>query len=83
MQIFIQLLEGFFQKISWFIIKLKQEMLLQLVITIDFCVKRDLVNIQKVNEMWYVWDMAENRKKIRIKKTFIIHTLCFPQYLKQ
>ena len=43
--------------------KLKQEMLLQLVITTDFCVKRNLVNIQKVNEMWYFWDTAQNRKK--------------------
>ena len=58
-------------------------MLLQLVITTDFCMKHDLVNIQKVNEMWYVWDTAENRRKICIKKTFIIHKLCFPQYLKQ
>ena len=79
----MQLSEGFFQKISWFIIKLKQEMLLQLVITTDFCVKRDLVNIQKVNEMWYIGETVENRKKICIKKTFIIHTLCFPQYLKK
>ena len=31
--------------------KLKQEMSLQLVITTDFCVKRNLVNIQEVNEM--------------------------------
>ena len=58
-------------------------MMLQLVITTNFCVKRDLVNIQKVNEMWYAWDTAENCKKICIKKTFIIHTLCFPKYLKQ
>ena len=58
-------------------------MLLQLVITTDFCMKRDLVNIQKVNEMWYVRDTAENRKNICIKKTFIIHKLYFPQYLKQ
>ena len=43
--------------------KLKQEMLLQLVITTDFWVKRNLVSIQKVNEMWYVWVTAENRKK--------------------
>ena len=39
--------------------KLKQEMLPQLVITTDFW-----VNIQKVNEMWYVWDTAENRKNL-------------------
>ena len=49
--------------VLWKMAKLKQEMLLQLVITTDFCVKRDLVNSQKVNEMWYVWDTAENRKK--------------------
>ena len=43
--------------------KLKQEMLLQLVITTDFWVKRNLVSIQKVSEMWYVWVTAENRKQ--------------------
>ena len=31
---------------------------------IDFWVKRYLVSIQKVNEMWYVWDTAENGKNL-------------------
>ena len=39
--------------------KLKQEMLLQLVITTDFCVKRDLVNSQKSMKC----DTSETRQK--------------------